>query len=148
MQMVLAPCCAFLSQHLSRRGFSSRVSRGILGCACVTIAGVSMACMQFVEMGAFKIILIGLSFSIGSVIFTLGSTLIGEISPRLPRGASLGVTNSIHTIAGLFAPIAMGFIVDVGGRPAAWIPDRVSVRRHFRRIAGRGRCGLINPDRT
>jgi hypothetical protein len=31
----------------------------------------------------------------------------------------LGVTNSIHTLAGLCAPYAMGLIVDVGANPEA-----------------------------
>ena len=146
MQIVLAPCCAFLSQHLSRRGFSSRVSRGILGCACVMIAGVSMASMPFVEMGVFKIILIGLSFSIGSVIFTLGSTLIGEISPASQRGASLGVTNSIHTIAGLFAPIAMGLIVDVGSDPQHGFQTGYLCAGIFVALLGLAAAALINPE--
>jgi MFS family permease len=114
MQMVLAPCLALLSQLLIRRGISSRVSRGVVGALCVVTAGLSMICMAFLPMGILKVFLIGLSFSIGSVIFTLGSTLIGEISPASQRGAMLGATNSIHTLAGLCAPFAMGLIVDVG----------------------------------
>jgi MFS family permease len=114
MQMVLAPSLAALSQFLIRRGVSSRLSRGVLGASCVVTAGVSMICMAFLEIGILKVFLIGLGFSIGSVIFTLGSTLIGEISPAAQRGALLGVTNSIHTLAGLCAPLVMGLVVDVG----------------------------------
>jgi MFS family permease len=111
---VLAPSLAALSQFLIRRGVSSRLSRGVLGASCVVTAGVSMICMAFLEIGILKVFLIGLGFSIGSVIFTLGSTLIGEISPAAQRGALLGVTNSIHTLAGLCAPLVMGLLVDVG----------------------------------
>ena len=117
MQMVLAPCFALVSQFLTRRGVSSRVSRGLLGTLCVVTAGASMMCMVCLPLGILKIFLIGLGFSVGSVIFTLGSTLIGEISPVAQRGAMLGVTNSIHTLAGLCAPFAMGLIVDVGLDP-------------------------------
>jgi MFS family permease len=119
MQMVLAPLLAWLSQALARRGVSSRASRGLLGALCVITGGLSMICMALLEIGLLKVILIGLGFSIGSVIFTLGSTLIGEISPASQRGAMLGVTNSIHTLAGLCAPYVMGFIVDVGANPEA-----------------------------
>jgi MFS family permease len=119
MQMVLAPLLAWLSQALARRGVSSRASRGLLGALCVVTGGLSMICMALLEIGPLKVILIGLGFSIGSVIFTLGSTLIGEISPASQRGAMLGVTNSIHTLAGLCAPYVMGFIVDVGANPEA-----------------------------
>jgi MFS family permease len=117
MQMVLAPGCAFLSRYLSRRGVSSRVSRGWLAALCVIISGASMASLPFMNLGAPEIFLIGLSFSIGSVIFTLGPTLIGEISPAPQRAAVLGITNSIHTLAGLCAPFAMGLVVDIDADP-------------------------------
>ena len=119
MQMLLAPALAWLSQALTRRGLPSRVSRGMLGSLCVVTGGVALVWMAHLETGTFKIFLIGLSFSIGSVIFTLGSTLIGEISPPSQRGGMLGITNSVHTLAGLCAPYIMGLIVDVGANPEA-----------------------------
>jgi MFS family permease len=119
MQMILAPGLGLLSQFLTRRGLSSRVTRGLLGALCVVTAGGSMICMVLWKIGILKVFLIGLSFSIGSVIFTLGSTLIGEITPESQRGAMLGITNSIHTLAGLCAPIAMGLVVDVSVNPEA-----------------------------
>jgi MFS transporter, ACS family, D-galactonate transporter len=119
IQMLFAPCCAFASQRLSQAGYSNRVSRGVIGCSCVVVAGIATAALAVVPPGGWKILLIGIAFSIGSVIFTLGSTLIGEISPTSQRGAMLGVTNSIHTLAGLVAPFVMGLIVDVGASPVA-----------------------------
>jgi MFS family permease len=98
-------------------GFSSRVARGFTGSLCVIIAGISMAGFPFVAMGALKILLVGLACSIGSVIFTLGPALIGEISPASQRGAMLGISNSIHTLAGLCAPFVMGRIVDINANP-------------------------------
>jgi MFS family permease len=112
MQMILAPSFALLSQFLRAHDFSSRISRGMLGASCVAVAGTSMIAMAVIPFGALKICLIGLCYSIGSVIFTLGATLIGEISPIPQRGAMLGVTNSIQTLAGLGAPIIMGRMID------------------------------------
>jgi ACS family D-galactonate transporter-like MFS transporter len=119
MQMVLAPACAYLSLILTRRGYSSRISRGLLGSLCVILSGVSLASVPFAGMGVLEIALVGLSFSIGSVIFTMGTTLIGEISPTSQRGAMLGITNSIHTLAGLCAPFVMGVLVDIDADPIA-----------------------------
>jgi MFS transporter, ACS family, D-galactonate transporter len=119
MQMAFAPLCAYLSMALSRRGFSSRISRGVLGSICVVVAGVALASVPFAGSGALAIALVGLSCSIGSVIFTLGTTLIGEISPASQRGAMLGITNSIHTLAGLCAPFLMGLLVDIDADPIA-----------------------------
>ena len=119
MQMALAPLCAYLSLALMRRGYSSRISRGLLGSLCVVLGGASLASVPFAGSGVLEIALVGLSFSIGSVIFTLGTTLIGEISPPAQRGALLGITNSIHTLAGLCAPFLMGLLVDINADPVA-----------------------------
>jgi ACS family D-galactonate transporter-like MFS transporter len=119
MQMALAPVCAYLSLVLTRRGYSSRISRGLLGSLCVILGGVSLMGVPFAGTGILEIALVGLSFSVGSVIFTLGTTLIGEISPTSQRGAMLGITNSIHTLAGLCAPFVMGLLVDISADPIA-----------------------------
>jgi MFS transporter, ACS family, D-galactonate transporter len=119
MQMGLAPLCAYLSLVLTRHGYSSRISRGALGSTCVVVAGVALASVPFAGSGVLEIALVGLSCSIGSVIFTLGTTLIGEISPASQRGAMLGITNSIHTLAGLCAPFLMGLLVDIDADPIA-----------------------------
>jgi ACS family D-galactonate transporter-like MFS transporter len=115
MQMILAPSFALVSQFLRSRAFSSRISRGMLGASCVAVAGACMIAMAVTPFGWFKVCLIGLCYSIGSVIFTLGSTLIGEISPTPQRGGMLGITNSIQTLAGLCAPFVMGRMIDAGG---------------------------------
>lgn len=146
LQMILAPALAYVSQRLTARGYSSRISRGLLGTLCVTIAGISMICLALVGMGVIKIILIGISFSIGSVIFTLGSTLIGEISPAAQRGAMLGVTNSIHTLAGLCAPIAMGLVVDIGADPAAGFRAGYIYAGALVTVLGLLAAILINPE--
>ena len=119
MQMLLSPAVALISQFLTARGLSTRVTRGMMAGLCVVTAGISMICMSVVQFGILKVGLIGLSFSVGSVIFTLGPTLIGEIAPPLQRGALLGLTNSFHTLAGLCAPVAMGFFLDRALDPGA-----------------------------
>ena len=146
MQMALAPGLAYASQSLTRKGFSSRISRGLLGSACVIAGGASMACLPFVEVGAFKILLVGFTFSIGSVIFTLGPPLIGEISPASQRGAMLGVTNSIHTLAGLFAPFIMGRIVDINADPAEGFRTGYLFAGMLIAALGTLAAGLINPE--
>ena len=146
MQILLAPALAGLSQALTRRGVTSRVARGILGSLCVVTGGLALACMPHLEMSAFKVLLIGLCFSIGSVIFTLGSTLIGEISPTSQRGAMLGITNSIHTLAGLCAPYIMGLIVDVGANPEAGFRAGFTYAGLGVAAAGLAAALLINPQ--
>jgi MFS family permease len=118
MQIMLVPGFAWLSQVLSGMGVSSRVTRGLLGAACVITGGACMIWMVGIGTGLLQNLLIGLSFSIGAVIFPLGSALIGEITPPMQRGAMLGITNSVHTLAGLVAPVLMGHIIDAYASPA------------------------------
>lgn len=117
MQIMLVPGFGWVSQVLSSLSVSSRTARGLLGAACVITSGVSMIGMVGLRTGLPQELLIGLSFSIGAVIFPLGSALIGEITPPRQRGAMLGMTNSIHTLAGLVAPVVMGYIIDACSSP-------------------------------
>ena len=100
---------------------ASRLARGLPGSLCVVTAGASMVCMTFVQFGILKVPLIGVAFSVGSVIFTLGSTLIAEIAPPSQRGTLLGVSNFFHTLAGL------GLLAAILIRPEA---DLRSDQRH------------------
>jgi ACS family D-galactonate transporter-like MFS transporter len=146
MQMAFAPLCAYLSMALSRRGFSNRISRGVLGSICVVVAGVALASVPFAGSGALEIALVGLSCSIGSVIFTLGTTLIGEISPASQRGAMLGITNSIHTLAGLCAPFLMGLLVDIDADPIAGFRNGYVYAGALVAILGALGAVLIDPE--
>jgi MFS family permease len=112
-QIALAPTLGAWSERLTRRGVSSRWARGILGGGCLVAAGVAMALFPFTTPAALKIPLVVVAFATGSVFFTLGSTLIGEISPPAQRGAMLGLTNSIHALAGVAAPVVMGAVIDL-----------------------------------
>jgi MFS family permease len=146
MQIVLAAGVAYLSQRLSLLGLSSRVARGAVGTLCVVIAGLSMACFPFVGMGPLKIFLVGLACSIGSVIFTLGPALMGEISPASQRGAMLGVSNSIHTLAGVCAPLVMGRIVDVNSNPIGGFRTGYLYVGVFVAALGAVAAILVNPE--
>jgi MFS family permease len=146
VQMMLAPACAQVSQILTRRGWSSRISRGLLGALCVILGGVSLASVPLASARMVEIGLIGLSFSIGSVMFTLGTTLIGEISPTAQRGAMLGITNSIHTLAGLCAPFMMGLLVDVNSDPAAGFRAGFVYAGILVALLGTAAAVLIDPE--
>lgn len=146
MQMALAPVCAYLSLVLRRRGYSSRISRGLLGSLCVILGGVSLAGVPFAGTGILEIALVGLSFSVGSVIFTLGTTLIGEISPTSQRGAMLGITNSLHTLAGLCAPFVMGLLVDISADPIAGFRTGYVYAGAFVALLGLLAAVLIDPE--
>jgi len=118
-QIILSPSMGAVSQRLLARGHSSRNARGLLGGACVAFAGLAMIVLPLATSGPLEILLVMAAFASGSVIYTLGPTLIGEISPVAQRGAMLGISNAFYTLAGLLAPFVMGMLVDVGANPRA-----------------------------
>jgi MFS family permease len=145
MQMMLVPGFAWLSQVSSGLGVSSRVTRGLLGAACVVTSGACMIWMVGIRAGPMQDLVIGLSFSIGAVIFPLGSALIGEITPPMQRGAMLGITNSIHTLAGLIVPVMMGHIIDAYASPATGFRIGYLVNGVMVMVFGSMAAALINP---
>jgi MFS family permease len=90
-----------------------------LGGACVALAGLAMISLPLATSAPLQILLVMVAFASGSVIYTLGPALIGEISPVGQRGAMLGMSNAFYTLAGLAAPTVMGMLVDVGANPKA-----------------------------
>ena len=146
MQMMLVPGLAWLSQRLSGLGASSRVTRGLLGTMGVIAGGVFMICIPGLSAGWMQDLLIGLSFSIGAVIFPLGSALIGEITPPAQRGAMLGMTNSIHTLAGLLAPVMMGRIIDACASPSIGFRMGFMMNGAMVVVLGSVAAALIDPQ--
>lgn len=145
-QIVLALSLGSWADRRVRAGVSSRLARGIAGGICLVAAGGAMMLMPLIANPVLKIPLIALAFSAGSVFFTLGSPLIAEIAPPRQRGALLGITNSIHALAGLIAPIAMGWVVDVGADPVAGFRTGLIAAGAFVVVGGCIAMLLIDPQ--
>lgn len=145
LQMLLSPTLGLVSQRLLARGVPSRVSRGVLGSGCVALAGVAMILLAK-SSGAFEQIPLAMAaFAICAVIYALGPTLIGEISPVHQRGAMLSVSNGLFTTAGLVAPWLMGHLVDVGANPAQGFRDGFMLAGLLIAAGGVVAMALINP---
>lgn len=145
LQLVLSPSLGFISQRLHARGISSRISRGVLTSGCVALAGVAMILLSK-SSGVFEQVpLVMVAFAVCGVTYALGPTLIGEISPVHQRGAMLGISNGIFTLAGLVAPWLMGRIVDVGVNPAQGFRDGFLLGGLLIAVGGTIAMVLINP---
>lgn len=145
MQILLAPSLGAWSEYRTRAGTSTRITRGIAGGLCLIVAGSAMVMFPDTTNITLKIVLIVIAFSVGGVFFTLGTPLIGEITPAQQRGALLGITNSLHALGGFFAPIIMGHIVDVGVNPALGFHNGFMIAGVFVIICGISEVALINP---
>jgi len=118
VQIIAIPGISWLSERLKLRGMSSRASRGVLGSLCVLISGALTFLLPMTSGSVLPIVCTALAFSIGSAIFALGHVMVAEVTPVGQRGAMLGINNAVATLAGIFAPIVMGMVVDVGTNTA------------------------------
>ena len=66
-------------------------ARGLLGGACVTLGGAALAIMPYVANIPLKIGLTTIGVALPSVIYVIGNTVIGEITPLGQRGALLAI---------------------------------------------------------
>jgi MFS family permease len=119
LQLIVIPGAGLLSQKLLGRGIPSRVSRGLFASVCIVLAGASMIVLSKSYAPALQIPLVMLAFGVGAVIYCLGPPMLSEITPVHQRGAILGVSNAMYSLAGLVAPWLKGHIVDIGLDSAA-----------------------------
>ncbi|MGH8918481.1 MAG: MFS transporter, partial [Actinomycetes bacterium] len=109
---------ALLTQRLLRNGVSSRWARGVLGGACVIVAGVALLVGSLAGNGTPKLILLAIGFGLGGVIIVVGQTTSAEISPSNRRGGVLGTYAAIYSIAGIVSPVLTGILVGSYAVPA------------------------------
>ena len=112
--IVWLPSGSAFSEWLTRRGVSSQVARGRVACVGLLIAGLLAFALPHTSGAVLPIVCTALAFSCGNLIFSLGHTMVAEISPTRQRGAMLAINNALATLAGPFAPVVMGLIVDNG----------------------------------
>lgn len=144
-QIVLALGLGTWADRCVARGISSRIARGWVGAGCLVVAGCAMTLLPLTSVAAYEVPLVAVAFSAGSVFFTMGSPIIAEIAPPSQRGTMLGLTNSLHSLAGLVAPISMGYLVDVAADPVAGFKVGFMTAGAFVAVCGVVAGMLINP---
>ena len=103
---------SYYSNRLISKGYSSRQARAYLAIGGTALGAVSLYLGFNIELPRiYQVILIAIGCGLPQVCFVLSAAISAEISPPSKRGASLAVTNSLATTAGLLAPMVMGHFV-------------------------------------
>jgi MFS family permease len=113
LNIVLSPLLGWWSQHMQKRGVSMRHAIGTLNGSIVAISGVALFLIPLIRAQWLELVAITIAFSVTSYAFSAGVTLVSAIVPSYRRGALLGITGAMQTVAGLLTPIAMGDIIDM-----------------------------------
>jgi len=145
--VILVIFAGWFSQRLLARGVPSRVARGIFGGAGVALGGAAMAIMPYVAAIPAKIALTTLGVALPSVIYVIGSAVIGEIAPVAQRGALLAIGTAISTSAGLVAPYVMGSVVETATTPLEGFNTGFMICGMIMLIGGLIGTALMRPER-
>ena len=145
--VILVIFAGWFSQRLLARGVPSRAARGIFGGAGVALGGAAMAIMPYVAAIPAKIALTTLGVALPSVIYVIGSAVVGEIAPVAQRGALLAIGTAISTSAGLLAPYVMGSVVETAATPLDGFNTGFMICGVIMLIGGVIGMSLMRPER-
>jgi len=135
------------SQRLLSRGVSSRVARGILGGLGVALGGAALVAMPFLPGTVTKIVMTSVGVALPSVIYVIGNTVVGEVTPAAQRGALLAIGTAISTSAGLLAPYVMGSVVQNAATPLDGFYIGYTICGWIMLVGGAIAMALIRPER-
>ncbi|WGD53320.1 MFS transporter [Bradyrhizobium sp. CB1650] len=102
----------WLSEWMMRRGWGSRVARGLLTGAALVIGGLALLAAPYVAGVALKIALVLVGVAVPSIVYATSPAMLGEITPPQQRGAILGINSAVGTSAGILAPYLMGSMIE------------------------------------
>ncbi len=108
---VFMPLIGWLSQRAKLAGRSSRATRALPAGLLAMVSGILSVIALMLAPGVAQIALLALAYSLGGAIFTLGPAIIGELTHPDQRGALLGITSALNSLAGLVAPVVTGRII-------------------------------------
>ncbi len=145
--VVVVIAVGWYSQRLLARGVSSRVARGILGGACVTLGGVALAIMPYIPGIPVKIALTTVGVALPTVIYVISNAVVGEITPVAQRGALLAIGTAISTSAGLLAPYVMGSVIERAATPLDGFNTGFTICGLIMLVGGAIGVALIHPNR-
>ena len=138
------------SQRMLKRGASSRSGRAVL-CAILLIAGGGL----FFLLSSFgfspfqKAIIVAVASGLTPVIYSLGPAMMAEVTPISQRGGMIAIENSVASLAGVFAPVVTGRLVEFTGTSAVQGYEKGFLVSGALLIAG-GIIGLVltNPEKS
>ncbi|GAA4802914.1 MFS transporter [Tomitella cavernea] len=139
--------CGWLSQRLTTQGVPTRVSRGLLGSVVVLLGGAATFIGVHSGSPTLGIILLMIGLGAPSALYAMGQTLISEITPLSHRGAVLGLSVGISTIAGIIAPTVMGWMVEAGSDQNTGFTQGFTVMAYILIISSIAGAVLIHPQK-
>lgn len=144
---VAAVGAGVLSNRMVARGVSRRIARGRLSAAFVVTGGVCMFLLTLLGPGIAQMTFTVLAFSLNSASYGVALTVVADLVTPAHRGAVLGVLVAIYSMAGVIAPLVLGFAVEGASTPAAGYGVGFAISGVVIVVGGLLSVPLIDPER-
>ncbi|MBR0950218.1 MFS transporter [Bradyrhizobium canariense] len=105
----------WISQVMLARGYTTRISRGVLGSVPLIVGGLILAMMPQVQGAGLQIALLVVGSGLCGAIYVVCPPMLGEFTPTSQRGAVLAIYGALYTLSGIIAPLVMGSVIQRAG---------------------------------
>lgn len=137
----------WLSQRLLAGGIGSRWARGVFGGIGVMLGGIALLLLPYMPNAGLEIAMTIIGTALPTVIYVIGPSIVGEITPVSQRGALLAIGTAIGASAGLLAPYVMGSVIENAATPLAGFHLGYSICGAIMLLGGIIGAVLMNPER-
>lgn len=144
---VAAVGAGFLSNRMIAAGVSRRWARGGLSVAFVVAGGLSMYLLTAVPPGAVQMALVTCAFSLNSAAYGVALTIVADLVLPRHRGAVLSCLVAFYSMAGVIAPLVLGFSIGDGADVATGYGQGFAISGVVIVVGGLLSLLLINPER-
>ncbi|MBR0790882.1 MFS transporter [Bradyrhizobium manausense] len=105
----------WISQVMMARGYTTRISRGVLGSVPLILGGLILATMPHVSGAGLQIALLVIGSGLCGAIYVVCPPMLGEFTPASQRGAIIAIYGALYTLSGIIAPMVMGTVIQRAG---------------------------------
>jgi MFS family permease len=105
----------WVSQVMTARGYTTRISRGVLGSVPLILGGLILAMMPHVAGAGLQIALLVVGSGLCGAIYVVCPPMLGEFTPSSQRGAVIAIYGALYTLSGIIAPNVMGAVIQRAG---------------------------------
>lgn len=144
---VAAISSGLLSNWLTARGVSRRITRGYLTGGLVVAAGLSMYFFTTMATGLVQMVLITLAFSLNSAAYAVAFVAVGDLVNPKQRGTILGALVAFYSMAGVIAPLVLGHFVGQAADKATGYGQGFAITGILMAVGGLLAMFLVRPER-
>src|SRR5690606_23158036 len=141
-----AVAAGYASNRMIAAGVSRRWARGGLSVGFVVLGGISMFLFTVIPQGAVQMVLVSCAFSLNSAAYGVALTIVADLVRPGHRGAVLGCLVAFYSMAGVLAPLVLGFSIGDGTAAAAGYGQGFVISAMVIVLGGLLSLLLINPE--